>query len=70
MILALIVLEIYNSETVGCGIFDSFLITSITVSDVVSGMANQDVGLDVCANFGDSRLKLRMRHFRSFFERR
>ena len=28
------------------------------VSDVISGMAVQDVGMDECANFGDSRLKL------------
>jgi len=27
------------------------------VSDVISGTADQDVGMDVCANFGDSRLK-------------
>ena len=26
-------------------------------SDVISGMSDQDVGTDVCANFGDSRLK-------------
>ena len=27
------------------------------VSDVISGKADEDVGLDVCGNFGDSRLK-------------
>ena len=27
------------------------------VCDVISGMANQDVSMDVCANFGESRLK-------------
>ena len=27
------------------------------VSDVTSGTVNQDVGVDICANFGDSRLK-------------
>ena len=27
------------------------------VSDVISGMVDQDVCVDVCANFGDSRLK-------------
>ena len=27
------------------------------VSDVISGTVNQDVGMDVCANFGDSWLK-------------
>ena len=28
-----------------------------TVSDVISGVANQDVGMDVFANFCDSRFK-------------
>ena len=28
------------------------------VSDVISGMVDQNVGMDICANFGDSRLKL------------
>ena len=27
------------------------------VSDVISGLADQDVGMDVCANFRDSKLK-------------
>ena len=27
------------------------------VSDVIFGMIDQDVGMDVCANSGDSRLK-------------
>ena len=27
------------------------------VSDVISGTVDHDVGVDVCANFGDSRLK-------------
>ena len=27
------------------------------VSDVISGIVNQDVGVDACANFGDSILK-------------
>ena len=26
-------------------------------SDVISGMADQDVGMGICANFGDSKLK-------------
>ena len=29
----------------------------VVVSDVISSMAVQDVGMDVCGNFGDSRLK-------------
>ena len=55
------VLEIYSSKSVGCGIFDRFWNFDIcqpeAVSDVISGMADQDGGLDVSANFGDSRLK-------------
>ena len=62
MILTQRVLEIYSSEAVGCGIFASFLnydnCQPQVVSDVISGMVDRDVGLDVCANFGDSRLKL------------
>ena len=27
------------------------------VSDVISDVADQNIGVDVCANFGDSRLK-------------
>ena len=27
------------------------------VSDVISGLVNHDVGMDICANFDDSRLK-------------
>ena len=33
------------------------------VSDVISGMVDQDAGMDVCANFGDSRLKLSQASF-------
>ena len=41
------------------------------VSDVISGMADQDVGLEVCVNFGDSRLKPSEASFSAlFFERR
>ena len=39
------------------------------VREVISGMAVQDVGMDVCANFGDSMLKqsdCQRRHFRPF----
>ena len=61
MILAQTVLKIYSSEVVGCGIFDSFFnfynCQLVVVSDVISGMAFQDVVMDVRANFGDSRLK-------------
>ena len=35
--------------------FDNY--QSEVVIDVISGTADQDVSLDVCANFGDSRLK-------------
>ena len=42
--------------------FDRFLnfdnYQSEVVSDVVSGSFYLDVGVDLCANFGDSRLKL------------
>ena len=55
MVLAQMVLEIYSSEAVGCGIFDRFLnfdsCQPDVVSDVISGMVEQDVGMDVCANF-------------------
>ena len=62
MILAQTVHQIYSGEAVGCGIFDRFFNTSIivkpeVVSDVISGMVNQEVGMDVCANFGDCMLK-------------
>ena len=59
MILAQTVHEIYSSEAVGCGIFDRCLNFDSCqpegVSDVISGMFDQDVSMDVCANFGDSR---------------
>ena len=37
--------------------FSTVLQRSEVVSDVISGTADQDVGMDVCANFRDSRLK-------------
>ena len=43
------------------GIFDCFFRGSFrpeVVSDVISGSVAQDVGMDVCANFGNARLKL------------
>ena len=56
MILAQTVFEIYNSEAVGGGIFACFInfdnYQPEVLSDVISGMAVQDVGMDVCANFG------------------
>ena len=61
MIVAQTVLEIYSCEAVGCGIFDRFLkfdnCQPEVFSDVISGRADQDVGTDVCAFFGYSRLK-------------
>ena len=61
VILAQTVREIQSSEAVGCGIFDRFLnldnCQPETVTDAISGTVDQDVGMDVCANFGDSRLK-------------
>ena len=48
------VLVIYRREAVGCGIFDRFSNFNNSqlevVSDVISGIADQDVGMDVCAN--------------------
>ena len=47
-------------EDVCGGIFDGFYCCSLrpeVVSYVISGMADQDVGMGVCANIGDSRLK-------------
>ena len=61
MILTQTVHEIYNSESVGYGIFARFLNFNNpqpeVVSDVISCMADHDVGVDVCANFGDSGFK-------------
>ena len=61
MILAQTVHEIYSTEAVGCSIFDRFLnidnCQPEVVGEVISGMADQDVGMDVCVNFCDSRLK-------------
>ena len=60
-ILAQTVLEIYSSEAIRCGIFHHFLnfdnCQPEVLRDVISGMADQDVGMDVCGNLGDSRLK-------------
>ena len=72
VILAQIVDEIYSSEAVGCGIFDHFFLNfdncqSEEVSGVVSGMVDQVIGIDVCANFGDSRLKALEASFLALF---
>ena len=37
------------------------------VSDVISSTVNQDVGRDLCANFGDSRLKPSEASFSALF---
>ena len=61
MIFAQIVHEIYSCEAIGFGIFVHVLSFSNcqpeAVGDVISSTADQDVGMDACANFGDSRLK-------------
>ena len=61
MILVQTAYEIYSREAIECGIFDCFLkfdnCQPEVVSDVISGKVDQDVDMDVCANFGDSRLK-------------
>ena len=38
------------------------------VSDVISGMADQDFGMDVRASFGDSRLKMSKASFSAHFQ--
>ena len=72
MILALTLLEIYSSEAVGFCIFDRFLnfnnCQSEAVSDVISGIADQEVGMDICANSGDSRLKPSEASFSALFQ--
>ena len=70
-ILAQTVHEIYSSESVICGSFDRFLnfddCQMKVVSDVMSGTVDQDVGMDVCANFGESRLKPSEASFSAIF---
>ena len=39
------------------------------VSDVISGKFDEDVGMDVCANFGDSKLNPSEASFSALFER-
>ena len=71
MILSRTVHEIYNGEAVVCSIFYHFLnfdnCQPEVVSDVISGMVDHDVGMDVCANFGNSRLKLSEAPFSAIF---
>ena len=61
MILAQTVLEIYSNEVGPMRHFRPFLsfhnYQPEVVSNVISGMVDQDVDVDVCANLGDSRLK-------------
>ena len=60
-----------RSQAIRFGIFDRFLnfdnCQPEEVSDVISSMADQDVGMDVCANFGDSRLKPSEASFSALF---
>ena len=71
MILSQTVHEIYSSESVGFVIFARFWNFNNrqleVVSDVISSTAYQDVGMDVCASFGDSGLKLSEASFSAFF---
>ena len=71
MILTQTVHEIYSSEAVRCGIFDRILnfdnCQPKVASEVISGMVNQDVGMDVGANFGDFRLKSSEASFSALF---
>ena len=71
MILSQKVHEIYSNEAVVCSIFDRYLnfdnCQPEVVSDVISGTVDQDVGMDVCANFGDYRLKLSDASFSAVF---
>ena len=61
MILSQTVHEIYSGAAVGCGIFDRSLnfdnCQPEILSDVISGMVDQDVDINVCADFFDSTLK-------------
>ena len=74
MVFAQTIHEICSSEAVGFGIFANFWnfdnYHPEVVSDVISGMADQDVGLDVCANFDDYSLKSSEASFSALFERR
>ena len=71
VILAQMVQEIYSSVAVGCGIFDRFWnfdnCQTEAVSDVISSMINQNAGMNVCVNFGDSRLKQSEASFSALF---
>ena len=71
MILAQTILEICSSEAVECGIFDRLLnfdnFQPEVVNDVISAMVDRDVGVDVCAVFGDSMLKASEASFSALF---
>ena len=71
MILSQTVHKIYSGEAVVCSFFDRFLnfdnCQPEVVSGVKSGMADYDAGMDVCANFGDSMLKLSEASFSAVF---
>ena len=71
VILALTVLAIYSSKAAGFGICDRFLnfdnCQTAVVSDVISGTVDQYLGMDVFANFGDSRFKTSEPSFSAVF---
>ena len=71
VILTQTVHEVYSSEAVGFGIFTRFLncdnCQPEVVSNVISGTADQYVGMGVCANFGESRLKPAEASFSALF---
>ena len=73
VIIAHSVHEIYSSESVVFGIVERFLnfdnFQPELVSDVISGTADQNVSMDVCADFGDSdsRLKPSVATFSALF---
>ena len=62
---------IYSSEAVGCGIsarylnFDNCQLEVVT--HVISGMADQDAGMNVWVNFCDSRSKTSEASFSALF---
>ena len=71
MILSPTVLEIYSSEAVVCGIFECLLnfdgCQPKVFCDVISGVVDQDVRMDLFANLGESRLRLSEASFSAVF---
>ena len=66
--------DIHQQSRRICGIFDRFFVNFDNcqlevVSDVISVMVDQEVGMDVFVNFGDSMLKPSDASFWPFFER-